>query len=98
MFDHTLIVAEDDPHLSEFHRLSDLGLVDIRVMPQVGCEATAEFVFAHVEHFVAEQTSGRVWLDSVEVREHGANAAIYERSYSGSGSLVESHSGDSLKE
>jgi 6-pyruvoyltetrahydropterin/6-carboxytetrahydropterin synthase len=57
--------------------------LDIRVMPRVGCEATAEFVFDYVERFVAEHTSGRVWLETVEVREHGANAAIYERTRPG---------------
>jgi hypothetical protein len=25
-----------------------------------------------------EQTDARVWLESVEVREHGGNSAIYE--------------------
>jgi hypothetical protein len=28
---------------------------------------------------VAGETDGRVWLESVEVREHGGNAASYER-------------------
>jgi 6-pyruvoyltetrahydropterin/6-carboxytetrahydropterin synthase len=52
-------------------------------VPRVGCETIAELVFDHVERFVAEHTSGRVWLETVEVREHGANSAIYERSRPG---------------
>jgi 6-pyruvoyltetrahydropterin/6-carboxytetrahydropterin synthase len=79
MFDHTMIVAEDDPQLPALRQLTDLGLADIRVMPRVGCEATAEFVFDYVERFVAKHTAGRVWIETVEVREHGGNSAIYER-------------------
>jgi 6-pyruvoyltetrahydropterin/6-carboxytetrahydropterin synthase len=36
-------------------------------------------VHAYVARFVEDQTSGRVWLESVEVREHGGNSALYER-------------------
>ena len=78
MFDHTMLVAEDDPDLPDFKRLEEKGMVALRVLPKVGCEATAEHVFHHVARFVAEQTSGRVWLETVEVREHGGNSALYE--------------------
>ncbi|WP_206664814.1 6-pyruvoyl trahydropterin synthase family protein [Dankookia rubra] len=78
MFDHTMLVAADDPDLPEFKRLEEKGLVALRVLPRVGCEATAEHVFRHVARFVAEQTAGRVWLETVEVREHGGNSALYE--------------------
>ena len=38
----------------------------------------AEHVFGHVARFVAERTAGRVWLETVEVSEHGGNSALYE--------------------
>ncbi|MBV1797788.1 6-carboxytetrahydropterin synthase [Siccirubricoccus sp. G192] len=79
MFDHTMLVAEDDPNLPDFRDLAQKGLVDLRVLPNVGCEATAEYVFDHLSRFIAEQTAGRVWLDLVEVKEHGGNSAIFER-------------------
>jgi len=79
MFDHTTLVAEDDPHLPAFRQLAEKGLVDLRVLPRVGCEAVAEHVFNHVAQFVQQETAGRVWLESVEVREHGGNSAIYAR-------------------
>ena len=75
MFDHTVIVAIDDPALGQFRDLERLGLIALRVLPAVGCEATARFVFDHLARFVTEQTSGRVWLEAVEVREHGGNSA-----------------------
>lgn len=77
MFDHTLIVAQDDPALPQFEALAGQGLVELRVLPAVGCEATAHFVFGHVSRFLAEQTSHRVWLEAVEVREHGGNSATF---------------------
>jgi 6-pyruvoyltetrahydropterin/6-carboxytetrahydropterin synthase len=76
-FDHTMIVAEDDPALDRFRELEDGGLVRLRVLPAVGCEATARYVFERVSRFVAQETEGRVWIESVEVREHGGNSAIF---------------------
>jgi len=79
MFDHTLIVAADDPALDTLRALDAVGLASVRVLPAVGCEAVARHVFDHVAQFVARESHGRVWLESVEVREHGGNSAIYER-------------------
>ncbi|MBV9750235.1 MAG: 6-carboxytetrahydropterin synthase [Acetobacteraceae bacterium] len=78
MFDHTMLVAQDDPELHRFADLAEHGLITLRVLPAVGCEATARYAFDHVSRFVAEHTADRVWLESVEVREHGANSALYE--------------------
>lgn len=77
MFDHTTLVAEDDPNLDDFRHLADAGLINLRLLPAVGCEATARHVFNHTSQFTREQTDGRVWLESVEVHEHNGNSAIY---------------------
>jgi 6-pyruvoyltetrahydropterin/6-carboxytetrahydropterin synthase len=77
LFDHTMIVAQDDPYLPTFQLLAASNLVDLRILPAVGCEAVAHFVFSHVNAVVCEKTEGRVWLESVEVREHGGNSALY---------------------
>jgi 6-pyruvoyltetrahydropterin/6-carboxytetrahydropterin synthase len=74
-----MIVAQDDPSLASFQTLATEGLVELRVLPAVGCEATARYVFDYVAAYVAQETDGRVWLESVEVREHGGNSASYER-------------------
>lgn len=76
-FDHTMIVAEDDPYLPTFESLAASGLVDLRILPAVGCEAVAEFAFSHINAIVCERTEGRVWVESVEVREHDGNSALY---------------------
>lgn len=77
MFDHKFLVAEDDPDIERFRQLDEYGLVALRVVPAVGCEAVARMVFRHVAHFVAEATNMRVWLEQVEVSEHSGNSAIY---------------------
>ena len=77
MYDHTLLVSEDDPQLMNFQMLAKDGLARVQIMPSVGCEATAKFTFDFVSRLVGEMTGKRVWLESVEVREHGGNSAIY---------------------
>ncbi|MGM4986002.1 MULTISPECIES: 6-pyruvoyl trahydropterin synthase family protein [Rhizobium] len=78
LLDHTMIVAADDPELPRFHNLADAKLVDLRILPGVGCEALARYVHDHVATIAREKTNGRVWLESVEIREHAGNSAIYE--------------------
>ena len=77
MFDHTLLIAMDDPDRERLEELGRAGLADVRLMPAVGCEATARFVHAHISNLVSGCTSGRVWLESVEVREHSGNSALF---------------------
>jgi len=77
MFDHTTLVAADDPQLVVFEGLRSAGLAELRVLPAVGCEAIARHTFDHVADLVARKTGCRVWLESVEVREHSGNSAIY---------------------
>ena len=79
MFDHTTVIAEDDPERDMFKELEKKGIIDLRIIPAVGCEKFAEFIYNHVAKIIKDESQGRVWLDSVEVREHGANSAIYAR-------------------
>lgn len=78
MFDHTLLVAADDPSRLEFERLQRLGLAQVRIVPGVSAEALAAHVFEHAQALVDVATKGRCWVASVECREHGANAAVFE--------------------
>lgn len=77
-FDHKLVVAADDPMLPEFKHLHRLGVADVVILPKVGCEAFAQFISqAMVEPMIKKGFSDRVKLVSVEVREHGANSAVF---------------------
>ena len=77
-FDHKLVVAADDPMLDAFKNLHALGVADVVILPKVGCEAFAQFISqAMVEPMIKKGFSDRVKLVSVEVREHGANSAVF---------------------
>lgn len=77
-FDHKMLVAEDDPRLDELTALGALGLADVLVIEGTGCEAFAEMAANYVQGVLIAQTNGRVFLVSVECREHNGNSAIYE--------------------
>lgn len=76
-FDHTFLAAEDDPELETFRELDKQGLVQLRILPNVGMEGTAEFVYKKVNQMITEKTSGRAWVTKVEVRENEKNSAIF---------------------
>ena len=92
MFDHTVLVAEDDPHLDKFQALADVGaidtvntaILDLRVVPGVGCERFAEMAYNKLAIILADRVKNGTALNptvrvkSVEVFEHDANSAIYE--------------------
>ena len=80
-FDHKLLVAEDDPMLEELMRLQDVvGIAEIVVVPATGCEAFAKLIFEATEVWLRDAGyAPRVRLESVEVKEHGANSAIYDQ-------------------
>lgn len=78
MFDHTLLVAADDPARAEFQRLADLGLAQVRLTPSVSCEGLAALVFDHAQQIIDAATEGRCWVESVSCHEHGANSAAFE--------------------
>ena len=78
MFDHTALIAADDPRIDEFRLLHDLKLIDLRIVPGVGAEMFAKLIADFtIEWMGASGANERVKLVEVEVREHGANSAIY---------------------
>jgi 6-pyruvoyltetrahydropterin/6-carboxytetrahydropterin synthase len=76
-FDHTLLVAADDPKLPVFRDLQTRGLAQLRVLDAVGCEAFAAEAHRWTAAFLQRQTAGRVTLESVDVSEHAGNIASY---------------------
>ena len=79
MFDHTLVVAEDDPELQSFRDMDSRGVVQLRIVPATGAERFAKFVYDKLNDFVQEETDGRVRISKVEFMEHSKNSAIYQR-------------------
>jgi len=79
VFDHKLIVAEDDPEKDEICALAGLGIADVLVIPSTGCEGFAKFVYDHTcEWLMSIGRPNAPRLASVTVSEHGANSACYE--------------------
>jgi 6-pyruvoyltetrahydropterin/6-carboxytetrahydropterin synthase len=78
MFDHTLVVAEDDPELQSFRDMDSRGVVQLRIVPATGAERFAKFVYDKLNDFVQEETNGRVRISKVEFMEHSKNSAIYQ--------------------
>jgi len=76
-FDHTTVVAKDDPELQVFEDLNSKGLIQLRVMDDVGCEKFAEFVFKYLNEKIFEETNGRVNVHKVQCWEHSENMAEY---------------------
>jgi 6-pyruvoyltetrahydropterin/6-carboxytetrahydropterin synthase len=84
-FDHRTILSARDPFLGAFQELYRLAdFKPILVLPNVGCEAFAKYVFDHVDEWLGEEMFIEcdirgLLIKSVEVREHGGNSAIFER-------------------
>ena len=77
MFDHTTVVAADDPALDTFRGLESQGLIQLRVIEHVGCEKFAEYVY----HAIQERLEGtNATVLRVECFENGKNSAIFEHS------------------
>lgn len=82
-FDHRTVLASNDPALEDFQALyAKHGFQAPLVLPFVGCEGFAKFVFDHVDAWLGDTLPLEcdirgLHLAEVEVREHGANSAIY---------------------
>ena len=81
LLDHTTIIAEDDPYLKHFTQMADDGIIQLRILPSVGAERFAEYLFKKIDQFVQEETTYRVRVAKVEVFEHDRNSASYEEEY-----------------
>jgi 6-pyruvoyltetrahydropterin/6-carboxytetrahydropterin synthase len=77
MFDHTYIIAEDDPFLPSAREMDKAGIVQLRIIPSTGAEQFAKYIYEKVSEFIKIETEGRVRVVSVEFKEHNKNSAIY---------------------
>ena len=80
MFDHTLIIAKDDPHLDMFFKMAEMGLqdqggvCDLRLVEAVGCEKFAELAYRTMNEILIAYQCGGVW--------HHPDGRIFEARYS----------------
>ena len=57
--------------------MDEAGVAQVRIIPAVGAERFAEYIYNKVNKFIDEETKGRVSIAKVEFREHAKNTAIY---------------------
>lgn len=72
-FDHTTLIAVDDPQRDLFELLADRGVIDLRIMDDTGMAGTAAWTFETVESIVGLATGGRVWVSRIKARESRNN-------------------------
>ena len=77
MFDHTTLVAEDDPFLEGFKKMDAQDIIQLRIIPATGAEQFAKFIFNKINDFVQAETKGRVRVSQVEFKENEKNSAKY---------------------
>lgn len=82
-FDHKTLIAYDDPDLERYRQLEKDGILDLTVLPGMGCERIADMLYKFVNSvfipdYLGQVESERVWCYKVEVRETQSNMAFRE--------------------
>ena len=78
MYDHTLLLAGDDPELPVFKALEERGVCALRIQEEgIGMEGTAEYMGKFAEEGLRRKTKGRCWVVSVEAFENDKNSSIW---------------------
>lgn len=77
-FDHKTVISSQDPHIDFFYAGHKAKIINLVVVPEVGCEMFAEYVATNVQRILGKKLSTKgARLVSVEVSEHDGNSAIY---------------------
>jgi 6-pyruvoyltetrahydropterin/6-carboxytetrahydropterin synthase len=58
--------------------LHSQGVIQLRILPSVGAEQFAKYIYEKLNLFILEETEGRVRVTQVEFMEHSKNTAIYK--------------------
>ena len=79
-FDHTLLVADDDPQRDELIALGKSGLAKITEVEKTGCEGLATWLYEYINTIFlpdyGKTEAERIWCCKVEVRETDSNMAM----------------------
>jgi 6-pyruvoyltetrahydropterin/6-carboxytetrahydropterin synthase len=82
-FDHTLLVAETDPHLDWYKEAERRGMAKLTILPRLGCEGLADMLYkfvngVYIPDYWGPGEAERLWCFRVEVRETQSNMAYRE--------------------
>lgn len=79
-FDHTLLLAQDDPEYETIKGLGSKGLAKIIEVEKTGCEGLADYLYEYINTILlpsfGTSEAERVWCCKVEVRETESNMAM----------------------
>ena len=77
-FDHTLLVALDDPERELMLSLGSAGIAKITEVEKTGCEGLATFLYEYINTIFLKDygEQDRIWCSRVEVRETDSNMAM----------------------
>lgn len=77
-FDHTLLVAVDDPERETLLKLHEMGLAKVTEVERTGCEGIADWLYEYVNTIMIPSwgEGERIWCSKVEVRETQKNMAF----------------------
>lgn len=82
-FDHTLLVAADDPEIATYMELQKKGLAKLTILDRLGCEGLADQLYkfvngVYIPDLLGPSEAERLWCFRVEVRETQSNMAWRE--------------------
>jgi len=63
--------------VDKFKQMDKDGIIQLRILPSVGCEKFAEYIYTKLNPWVESDSDGRVKAIKVEVYEHERNSASY---------------------
>lgn len=79
-FDHTLLLAQDDPEYETIKDLGKRGLAKVIEVERTGCEGLADYLYEYINTILlpsfGDVEAKRVWCSKVEVRETESNMAM----------------------
>ena len=81
-WDHRVLIAADDPLLSDLQELESKGGIYLNVLDDgyyPGIEESCRYLYDKLNPMVKEKTNNRVEITRVEVWEHENNHAEYVR-------------------
>ena len=77
-FDHTFLLAQDDPEYDLLKTLGDMKVAKIIEVEKTGCEGLASFIYEYINTIFLKEygEDKRIWCCKVEVRETDSNMAM----------------------
>lgn len=77
MWDHTVLIEQDDPYLPLFKEMHSEKICKLVIMDKIGAESAARMVFEKFNERLAVTGGGRVKVVKVECWEAKRNSSIY---------------------